>query len=191
MSCNIVILCDFGEVALAAHAQIAAYEWLEVAVEYLVDVADFDAGAEILGHAVGLQDVAANLGAEFDIELGVFELASGGLFLIELVLVELGAHHLHCALLILMLRTLVLATGDDACWNVGDADSGVGRVDVLATLAARAIGIDAEVFGLDVDDDGVVDLGRDEDRGKAGVAAFGRVEGRDADEAMHAGLSAE
>ncbi len=70
-------------------------------------------------------------------------------------------------------------------------DGGVSRVDVLTTLAARAIGIDAEIFGFDVDDDGVIDLGRDEDRGEAGVATFGGVEGRDANEAMYAGLSAE
>ena len=76
MSCDIVILCDFGgEVALAAHAEIAADEWLEVAVEDLVDIADFDAGAEVFRHAVGLQDVAANLRAELDVELGVFEFA--------------------------------------------------------------------------------------------------------------------
>jgi hypothetical protein len=74
---------------------------------------------------------------------------------------------------------------------VRDAHGGVGGVDVLAALAAGAVGVDAEVFGLDVDDDGVVDLGRDEDAGEAGVAALGGVEGRDADEAMDAGFAGE
>ena len=72
-----------------------------------------------------------------------------------------------------------------------DADGGVGGVDVLAALAAGAVGIDAQVFRLDVDDDGVVDLRRDEDAGEAGVAALGGVERRDAHEAMHAGFAAE
>ncbi len=58
-------------------------------------------------------------------------------------------------------------------------------------LAAGAVGVDAEVFGLDVDDDGVVDFWRDEDGGEAGMAALGGVEGGDADEAMDAGFAAE
>ena len=90
-----------------------------------------------------------------------------------------------------MLGALVLAAGDEAGGDVGDADGGVGGVDVLAALAAGAVGVDAEVVGLDVDDDGVVDLGRDEDAGEAGVAALGGVEGGDADEAMDAGFAAE
>ena len=180
-----------GEVAFAAHAEVAADEGLEVAVEDFVDVADFDAGAEVFGHAVGLQDVAADLRAELDVELGVFELAADGLFLFELVLVEAGAQHLHRLLFVLVLGALVLAAGDEAGGDVGDADGGVGGVDVLAALAAGAVGVDAEVVGLDVDDDGVVDFGRDEDAGEAGVAALGGVEGRDADEAMDAGFSAE
>src|SRR5258708_2966642 len=50
-----IVVCSLrGEVALAAHAEVSADEWLEGAVEDLVDVADFDAGAEILCHAVGL-----------------------------------------------------------------------------------------------------------------------------------------
>jgi hypothetical protein len=80
---------------------------------------------------------------------------------------------------------------DEAGGEVGDADGGVGGVDVLAALAAGAVGVDAQVFGLDVDDDGVVDLGRDEDAGEAGVAALGGVEGRDADEAMDAGFAGD
>ena len=57
-----IVVCSLrGEVALAAHTQIPTDEGLEVAVEDLVDVADFDAGAEIFCHAIGLQDVASNL----------------------------------------------------------------------------------------------------------------------------------
>ncbi len=81
MSCDIVILCDLrGEVALATHTEIATDEWLQVAVEDLVDIADFDASSEVFRHAVGLQDVAADLRAELDVELRVFKLASSGFF---------------------------------------------------------------------------------------------------------------
>ena len=74
-----------------------------------------------------------------------------------------------------MLRAFVLALHYDARRDVRDADGRVRRVDVLAALAAGAVGVDTEVIGLDVDDDGVVDLGLDKDAGEAGVAAFGGV----------------
>jgi len=60
---------------------------------------------------------------------------------------------------------------------MGDADSGVGRVDVLPTFSSRAIGVDTKFVGLDVDDDGVIDLRRYEDRGERGMTALCRVEG--------------
>jgi len=57
----------------AFREEISAQEGLEIAVEDLIDVANFHLGAMILGHAVGLQDVGTDLGAEVDVELGVLE----------------------------------------------------------------------------------------------------------------------
>jgi hypothetical protein len=88
MSCYVVILRDLcREVAFTAHAEIAADEGFEVAVENFVDIAYFDAGAEVFGHAVRLEDVAANLRAKLDVEFGVFEFFADGFFLVELVFV--------------------------------------------------------------------------------------------------------
>src|SRR5580698_7468181 len=51
-----IIVCGFcGEVAFATHPEVAADERLEVAIEYFVDVAYFDASTKIFGHAVRLQ----------------------------------------------------------------------------------------------------------------------------------------
>ena len=62
MSCDVVVLHGLGwEVAFATHAEVAADEGLEIAVEDFVYVAYFYSGAEIFGHAIGLQDVAADL----------------------------------------------------------------------------------------------------------------------------------
>jgi hypothetical protein len=61
MSCDVVVGYVGWEVSFATHAEITADEGLEIAVEDSVDVADFDAGAEVLRHAIGLKDVAANL----------------------------------------------------------------------------------------------------------------------------------
>jgi hypothetical protein len=50
-----------GNAAFSAQAQVAADKGVEVAVEHLIDVADFNAGAEVFCHAIRLQDVAADL----------------------------------------------------------------------------------------------------------------------------------
>ena len=68
-----------------------------------------------------------------------------------------------------------------------DPDRSVVLLDVLAAVAAGAVGIDAEVVGVDLDVD--VALGRfghDLDEGEAGVAGVGGIEGGDADEAVNA-----
>src|SRR6185437_9851210 len=97
----------------------------------------------------------------------------------------------HGLVAVLVLGALVLALDDDAGGDVGDADGRVRGVDVLAALAAGAVGVGADLVGLDVDLDGVVDFRRDEDGRERGVAALGLVEGGDADEAVDAGFSAE
>ena len=98
---------------------------------------------------------------------------------------------LHRRVFILMLRALVLAGYDDAGGRVGDADGGVGGVDVLAASARGAEGVDAQVGGVDLNLDVVVDFGRDEDCGEGGVPAVARIEGRFAHQAVDAGLGAE
>ena len=74
---------------------------------------------------------------------------------------------------------------------MGHAHGRVGGVDVLAALAAGAVGVDAQVFELDVDLDGVVDFGRDKDRGEGGVTTLGGVKGRDAHQTMDAALAGQ
>ena len=96
---------------------------------------------------------------------------------LQLVFVELGSQHAHGPFPVLVLRTLVLAAGDEAGGNMGDAHGGVGGVDVLSALAAGAVGVDAHVFRLDDDLDAVVDFGRDVDAGKRSVPALGLIEG--------------
>src|SRR5712671_2697182 len=62
-------------------------------------------------------------------------------------------------------------------------------VDVLTALAARAEGVDAQIFGANSDFDFVVHFRNDEDRSERSVAARGLVKGRNANEAVHAGFA--
>ena len=50
-----------------------------------------------------------------------------------------------------MLGTLVLTFHHDAAGQMGDADGRIGFVDVLTTRPGRAVGVDAQVAGVDVD----------------------------------------
>ncbi len=70
--------------------------------------------------------------------------------------------------------------------NMGDADRGLGLVDVLAAGAGGAIDVGAQVGGIDVDLDVVVDLGADEHRGERGMPAVVGIERRFAHQAVHA-----
>ena len=64
-----------------------------------------------------------------------------------------------------MLGALVLTTYNDPSWVMRDADSGIGGIHVLSTFASGAVGIDPQIFGLDVHFNAVVDFGRDERAG--------------------------
>src|SRR5580658_5245136 len=175
--------------AFAPHLQVAADERLEITIEYAVDVADLDARTEVLRHSIRLQNVAANLRAEVDLQLRVFELLARRALLLEFVFIEPRAKHLHGFLFVLMLRALVLASCHKSSRKMRDSHGGVGGVDVLSALSAGTVGVDAKLVGLDVDLNRVVDFGRDEDAREARVPALCLVEWRDADQAVHAGLA--
>ena len=68
---------------------------------------------------------------------------------------------------------------------MGDADSGIGLVDVLATRAGGAEGVDADVLVVDLDLD-ILDLGQDRDGGGRGVDPAAGLGGRNALDAVDA-----
>ena len=72
--------------------------------------------------------------------------------------------------------------------HVRDADRRVGHVDVLPTGAARAVGVDPDVFLVDLHVDVFRKLRPDVERGERGVPPRGLIERRDPHEAVHAGL---
>ena len=90
-----------------------------------------------------------------------------------------------------MLRALGLALHHNARGTVGETHRRIGLVDVLTPGATGAIGIHAQVRRVDLDVDAVVDLRRDEHRGKRGMAPIARIERRFAHQAMHAGFGAQ
>src|SRR3984957_6131805 len=143
---------------VAAIEEIGADEGFEVAVEDFLDIAALDLGAVILDHLVRLHHVGADLTAEADVGFGGVELALVAPALFELELVEARAQHLHGGLAVLVLAAFVLALDDDAGGQVREANGGVDLVDVLASMAAGAEGVNAQILGLHLDVDAVIDL---------------------------------
>ena len=126
-----------------------------------------DVRAVVLDALLGVEGVGADLAAEVDLRCSPRERRELLLALLPLVLVEPRAQHLHRRRPVLVLRALVLALHHDAGRDVGQAHGGVGLVHVLPARAARAVGVDAQVLLLDLDLDGVVELGQTETLAKA------------------------
>ena len=138
-----------------------------------------------------MQDVAPDLVAPAGLDVLALERAQLGLLLLERALEEPRLEDLDRDLLVLGLRPLVLALGDDPGRQVGQADGRVGLVDVLAAGALRAERVDPDLVPVELDLDVVVDLGQDLDERERRLAPVLRVERADPDEPVDAALGAQ
>ena len=124
----------------------------------------------------------ANVGFGRGFGIGLF------LTLFQLLLIEAGAQHVPGHGFILVLRAAILTGHNNPRRHMGDAHSRVGGVDMLPARTAGAIGINAAVRLLHIDDNAVINHRIDPDRGKAGVAARIGVKWRNPHQTMHAGF---
>src|SRR5690606_31073534 len=138
-----------------------------------------------------VQHIGSNLMAPAHVGLGVFHFLLFGHAVAHFKLVQTRLEHLHGFGTVAVLRAVVLALHDNAGGDVRKTHGRVGLVDVLAAGAAGAVGVHAQVGRIDIDFNGVVDLGVDEYAGKRGVSAVGRVERAFAHQAVHTGFGAQ
>ena len=89
----------------------------------------------ILDQTVGLEHVGTDLAAPGDLVLLAFQGAHFRFPFPQLDLQQLGLEHLHGHGLVLELGAFVLTGDHDAGGQMGDADGGVGLVDLLPALA--------------------------------------------------------
>ena len=161
-------------------------EVVDVAAQDAVDVAGFVLAAQVFHHLVRLHHIAADLAAEADVLGLAGDLGDLGFALLALQVEQLGLEHLHRPVLVLVLAALVLAAGHHAGRQVGDAHRTVGHVDVLATGARGAVGVDTKVLLVDLDLLGdLLEEGRHLHGRKGGLALALVVERRDADKPVH------
>ena len=151
-----------------------------------------DVGAQVLGHTVGVQHVGADLVAPARLHVLALDAGEFGLALLQLDLEQTGTQHLHGGLAVTQLGALVLAGHHDTSRQVREAYGRVVLLHVLAAVAARAVGVDAQLLGADLDLDVVVlRLRHHLDESEAGVARVRGVEGRDPHQPVHPALRAQ
>src|SRR5690242_12974414 len=92
------------------------------------------------------------------------------------------AEDLHGRGTVLVLRPFILALGHDSCGKMGDANGGVGGVDVLSAAASGSVGIDLQLLFLNVDGNVIVNFRDHENAGEGSVALLIGIEGRQPDE---------
>ena len=145
----------------------------------------------ILDHRVRHEDVAADLVAPCDLVLDALDILDLVHVLLLGNLIQLCLQHFHRVVAVLELAALGLAADHDAGGLMDESDSGRSLVDVLAAGTGGAVDLHLDVLGADVHLDGVVQLGHDFQRGKAGLAAGVGIKGRHADQTVHAVLALE
>src|SRR6267154_4030321 len=189
-SSSFVVILSAQDDTLNALLEARGDEIVEVAVEHPLRVALLHAGTQVLDARL-VEHVGANLVPPLDIGLGGLELVAVGLVLAQFQLVQARFQHRHGLRAVAVLRAIILALYHDACRQMRDAHRRIGLVDVLATRARRAVGIDAQVRGIDRDFDVLVHLGIDEHAREGRVAARVRIERGLAHQAVHAVLGAQ
>ena len=112
----------------------------------MAGVVDAVVGHAVLGEVVGADLLGAIAAADLRAAVGLDLVALLALLEVE----EAGAEDGHRLVLVLELRALVLADGDDAGGDVGDADGGGVLLDVLAAVSAGVEDVDTQVVRVDV-----------------------------------------
>src|SRR3990170_6806705 len=162
----------------------------DVAVEeggqVVAGVADAVVGHPVLGEVVGTDLLGALAGADLGAAGRLDLLALPALLGIE----EAGAEDGHRLVAVLELGALVLADGDDAGGDVGDADGSRVLLDVLAAVAAGVDDIDPQLLLVDMHVH-VVGLRQHGDGGGGGVDAAAGLGDGDALDAVDAALVLE
>ena len=103
----------------------------------------------VLGKVIGADLFAAVARADHSLAL----LGQGLLLLLHLDFVEPRTQHAHTFFAVFDLRFFILAAHDRIGGKVRDADSRVSSIHRLATGSGRTEGVDAEVFGFNLDVD--------------------------------------
>src|SRR5882672_9224786 len=103
------------------HPQISLHKRPQISIQHAIHVAYFQLGAVILDQAIGLHNVRADLRSKTNVELGILDLPGDLALLLHLELVQLRAQHAHRLIFVLVLRALILTTGDQIGGDVSNA----------------------------------------------------------------------
>src|SRR6266545_3871841 len=185
-------LVTAGRPAGGQPRELGLHEGIEVTVQNGPCAGGLVARPQVLDHLVGMQDVAADLVAPAGRDVLALELPDLFLLLLQPALQQARLEDLDRGLLVLRLGPLVLALGNDAGRQVGQAYGRVGLVDVLPAGTLRSERVDPDLVPVELHVRVVhLDLRQDLDERKRGLATILRVERADPDQPVDSPLGAQ
>jgi hypothetical protein len=129
--------------------EVSINEALDFAIQNSVGVGFFVFSASIFNEFVWLENVVADLLAPFGRFAGAKVAQSLGL-LLHLHLRKFATEDFHGGILVGVLATFILNCYDNASWDMGDTDSGVGRIDTLTTVATGTVNINTKILWVNL-----------------------------------------
>ena len=161
-----------------AGAQPDIDERIQIPIHDPLCIGGLMSGPVVFHLIVGMEDIRADLAAEGDLALLVLQMVELLALLLPVVMEQPGAQNPHRMIPIAELGPFRLGLDHDTGRNVRDPYRRIGLVDVLAACTAGAEGIDSEILIADLDVGELIDLRKDENRCKRGVASLRLVERR-------------
>ena len=165
-------------------------ELIEISIQYALCISGFDARTKILNSRL-IQNIGSDLTSPADIRFGILQLLLGFISPAHLGFIQSCSQHRHGFSLVPMLRSVVLALYYDTGGQVGDPNSGIRPVHMLATRTARSIGIDPEIRRIDFDFYAVINFRVCKYRCKRSVSTISGIERRFPNQAVHAGFCSQ
>ncbi len=172
------LVCRYENRSVSAfQLQVGPYEVDDITVQNALGVAHIHVRAMVFDVLVGMQNVRTDLISPGDITLAVFLGIQFLLLLFQLHIINSGFQHLHGLFFILMLGAFVLALNNGVGRNMGDSYGRIGSVDVLPAGSSRSVGVDAQITGIDVHFNIVINFRIYKNGGEGCVTAFVGIEG--------------
>ena len=145
--------------------------------------------ANVFDSLVGVQKIIANLRTKTDSRL---TLIVGRVFTFAFLFFQtsqLSSQHLPRLGSVFVLTSLRLTLHHDSGWLVRQTNRAIGFVNVLTPGSTGTVGVGANIFFVDINLDGIRNLGRDIHRRETSLPLAFAVERTDSDQSMQTGFT--
>ena len=128
--------------------KVSVNEQINTPVHNRIHIARFHIGPMVFDQTIRLKKIGPDLAAPSNFTLGPANLRELLFLLFTFLFQQPGHEHAHGSSFVLNLGALILALDNNACGQMRDTHCRIGFVDVLSSGAARAVGIDFQIFAV-------------------------------------------